>query len=122
MAWKTKVNQKTKTKYFSVINKLRKEKKINKEFELMVSNLPLEDLIALKLELSTRPVSNRLYALPLWENMLRITQEAVLKYAFSATRSQGEAMRFLGLSQRNYFPLLQKYQIDSFFKDEEQTE
>lgn len=119
MAWKTKVNTKTKTKYFSIINKLRKDKKINKEFELTLSNLTLEEVIALKLELSTRPVKNRLYGLPLWDNMLRITQEAVLKYAISATRSQGEAMRFLGLSHISYYDLLKKYEVDSFFKDEE---
>jgi len=119
MSWKRRVDKKTKTRYYSIINKLRKEKKINKEFELIVSNLALEDLIALKLELSTRPVSNRLYGLPLWENLLRITQEAVLKYAISATRSQGEAMRFLGLAKLNYMPLIKKYEIDSFFKEEE---
>lgn len=122
MAWKRKVDKKSKTRYYSIINKLRKEKKINKEFELMISNLALEDLIALKLELSTRPVGSRLYGLPIWENLLRITQEAALKYAVSATKSQGEAMRFLGLAKTNYGPLIKKYEIDSFFKEEETDE
>lgn len=122
MSWKRKVDKKSKTRYYSILNKLRKEKKINKEFELVISNLSLEDIIALKLELSTRPVSNRLYGLPIWENLLRITQEAVLKYAVSATRSQGEAMRFLGLAKTNYGPLIKKYEIHSFFKEEETDE
>jgi len=119
MAWKTKVGKKTKTKYYSIINKLRKEKKINKEFEAVLSSLSLEDIIALKLELSTRPVKNRLYGLPIWDNLVRITQEAVLKYAVSATRSQGEAMRFLGLRHVQFNKLVKKYQIHSFFKEEE---
>jgi hypothetical protein len=118
MAWKTKVNRKTKTKYYSIINKLRKEKKITKEFESILSNLSLEDIVALKLELSTRPIKNRLYGLPIWDNLLRITQEAVLKYAVSATRSQGEAMRFLGLRHTHFYSLMKKYQIDSFFAEE----
>jgi len=119
MAWKTKVGKKTKTKYYSIINKLRKEKKINKEFESILSNLSLEDIIALKLELSTRPVKNRLYGLPIWDNLVRITQEAVLKYAVSATRSQGEAMRFLGLKHKHFNMLVRKYQIHSFFQEEQ---
>jgi len=119
MAWKTKVGKKTKTKYYSIINKLRKEKKINKEFESVLSNLSLEDIIALKLELSTRPVKNRLYGLPIWDNLVRITQEAVLKYAVSATRSQGEAMRFLGLKHKHFNMLVRKYQIHSFFQEEQ---
>ena len=120
MAWKTKVGKKTKTKYYSIINKLRKEKKINKEFESILSNLSLEDIIALKLELSTRPVKNRLYGLPIWDNLVRITQEAVLKYAVSATRSQGEAMRFLGLKHKHFNMLVRKYQIHSFFQEEQE--
>ena len=118
MAWKTKVNKKSKTRYYSIINKLNKENKINKEFESIISSISLEDLIALKLELSTRPVKNRLYGLPIWDNIVRITQEAVLKYAISATRTQGEAMRFLGLRQTHFRRLLKKYEIDSFFNED----
>ena len=119
MAWKTKVGKKSKTKYYSIINKLRKEKKINKDFESILSNLSLEDIIALKLELSTRPVKNRFYGLPIWDNLVRITQEAVLKYAVSATRTQGEAMRFLGLKHKHFNMLVRKYQIHSFFQEEQ---
>ena len=121
MDWKTKVNTKSKTKYYSIINKLRKEKKINKEFESMLSNLTLEDLIALKLELSTRMVSNRLYGLPIWENLVRITQDAALKYAVSATKTQGEAMRFLGLKSQHFSQLIKKYNTDSFFLEDEES-
>ena len=119
MAWKTKVDKKTKTKYYSILNKLKKENKINKEFESIISNLTLEDIIAVKLELSTRPVKNRLYGVPIWDNLGRITQEAVLKYAVSATRTQGEAMRFLGLRHTHFNKLIKKYKIHSFFNEEE---
>jgi len=122
MAWKTKVKKKTKTRFYSISNKLKKEKKINKEIETAIANLTLEDLIALKLELSTRPVNNRLYGLPIWENLIKITQEAALKYAVSATKSQGEAMRFLGLRHTKYKTLIRKYEIDSFFAEEEKEE
>ena len=38
MAWKIKVDRKTKTKYYSIINKLNKQNKINKEFQSIISN------------------------------------------------------------------------------------
>ena len=57
--------------------------------------------------------------MPIWDNLVKITQEAILKYAVSATKTQGEAMRFLGLAKLNYMPLIKKYEIDSFFKEEE---
>ena len=119
MAWKTKINKKSKTRYYSIINKLNKENKINKEFESIISNLSLEDIIALKLELSTQPVKNRLYGLPIWDNLVKITQEAILKYAVSATKTQGEAMRFLGLRHTHFNKLMKKYQIHSFFNEQE---
>ena len=40
--------------YYSISNKLKNQGKSNDEFEVMVSNLTLEDLIGLKLELSAR--------------------------------------------------------------------
>ena len=113
MAWKTKTEYNSKTKFFSLINKLRKEKKIDKQFESQISNLTLEELIGLKLELSTKMVDSRLYNLPIWHNMVSIVQEAVLAYAFSATRTKGEAMRFLGLNQKMLYKLKEKYDIDS---------
>jgi hypothetical protein len=118
MAWKTKVNTKSKTRYYSITSKLRKEKKINREFESLLSNLTLEDIIALKLELSTKAVNNRLYGLPIWDNLIRITQDAMLKYSISATKTQGEAMRFLGLRQAHFHKLMKKYEIDLYFKEE----
>ena len=117
---KHRIFNKSKTKYYSIVNKLKRENKINAEFESIVSSLTLEDLIALKLELSTKLVKNRLYGLPIWNNLVRITQEAVLKYAISATKSQGEAMRFLGLKQVHFRRLMKKYQIDSFFNSDKE--
>ena len=120
MPWKSKKKSSSNTKYanYSIINKLKTEDKITDGDLNNINNLSLEDLIALKLELSTRPVKNRLYGLPIWDNLVRITQEAVLKYAISATRTQGEAMRFLGLRQTHFRRLLKKYEIDSFFNED----
>lgn len=122
MAWKTKTVFNSKTKYFSLANKLRKEKKIDREFESQISNLTLEELIGLKLELSTKVVDNRLYNLPIWYSLVNIVQEAVLSYAFSATRSKREAMRFLGLNERMVYKLKDKYNINAILEEIENNE
>lgn len=119
MAWKKGVNRKGKNTYYSIINKLKKEKKINREFEITVSNLSLEELIALKLELSTQAVSGKLYGFQIWESLPKIIQEAALKYAVSATRTGTEAMSFLGLKKDRYHILMKQYDVNSYFEEQE---
>lgn len=115
MSWKRKKNYNGKNKNYSIINKLRKERKSNEEFEIMLGNLTLEEIIALKLELASRFLSNRLYGFPIWYAINNIIKEAVLKYALSATRTQTEAMRFLGLKEESFHQLKKKYNVDDYF-------
>ena len=117
--WKRKKNYNGKNKNYSIINKLRKDKKSNDEFEIMLNNLSLEEVIALKLELSSRSFSKRMYGVPLWSNLINVVQDAVLKYALSATRTQAEAMRMLGLKESNMHELRKKFNPDDYFIDEE---
>jgi hypothetical protein len=117
--WKRKKNYNGKNKNYSIINKLRRDKKSNDEFEIMLNNLSLEEIIALKLELSSRSFSKRMYGVPLWSNLINVVQDAVLKYALSATRTQAEAMRMLGLKESNMHELRKKFNPDDYFIDEE---
>ena len=84
----------------------------------MLSSLSLEEIIGLKLELAAQSIDNRLFGLSLWHTMPTIVKTAVFKYAVSATRTKTECMNFLGLKNRNYFELSQKYGIDNFFSEE----
>jgi len=120
ISWKRKKNYNGKNKNYSISNKLKKERRSNDEFEIMLSSLTLEEVIALKLELSTKPVSNRLYGIPLWSSLQNIVQDAVFKYAFSATRTQAEAMRFLGLKEQSFHILRKKFGIDDYFVDKKE--
>ena len=117
MSWKRKKLRKGRNTYYSLSKKLRQEKKSNDEFETMLSNLTLEEVIGLKLELSTKPVDNRLYGFPLWHNLTDIVKDAIFKYAYSATRTQMEAMRFLGLRANSFYKLREKYDPVSYFED-----
>ena len=110
--WQKKNQEyKGKSYYYSFINKLIKEKKITDEFEVMLSSLTLEEIIAVKLELSSRYINNRLYNFPIWSSLNNIIKEAVLRYALSACRSYADSASFLGMNKRELKTLIKKYNI-----------
>ena len=113
----SKIN-KGKNRNYSISSVLRKKNKISDEFEIMLNTLPIEDIIALKLELSVKSAGGKLYGIPIWKTMTDITKEAVLKFAMSATKTKLEAGRFLGLTESNLNSLLYKYDVEKFFEDE----
>ena len=102
-------------KNYSIINTLREQKKSNEYFEIMLSNISLEDLIALKLELSYRSIGVALYGIPLWKSLHHIIREGLLKYIVSISNSKGEAARYIGVDILRLLSLLKKYNIDYFF-------
>ena len=102
---------------YSISNKLQKDKRTNDEFEVMINSLTLEEVIALKLELSTRSLRGKFYGFPIWKSLPEITRDAVLKYALSATRSKKEAARFLGLSVSEFQKVIKKYKTESYFSE-----
>ena len=115
MSWKKQRRLQGKNRYYSLSKKLRREERSSDEFEVMLSQLTLEEVIGLKLELASKTLDGRLFGLPIWASLHSIVQDAVLKYTFSASRTQGEAMRFLGLKKVEMHKLLRKYNIDNYF-------
>ena len=110
--WQKKTNiNKGKSYGFSFIKKIKKEKKITDEFEVMLSSLTLEEIICIKLELSSRFINDRLYNFPIWSSLNNIIKEAVLNYALSACRSYGDAASFLGMTQSELKSLIKKYEL-----------
>tara|TARA_R110002074_G_scaffold380994_1_gene559855 strand:- start:730 stop:1101 length:372 start_codon:yes stop_codon:yes gene_type:complete len=122
MSWKPKKRRAGKNRYYSMARKLRREGKSTVEFEVMLNNLNLEDLIALKLELASKVAGSKLYGFKLWHSIPDLVRDAMLKYAMSATRTKNEAQRFLGIDSLNYKKMLKKYQTESFFEENELTE
>lgn len=102
-------------RWSSLLKKLRKEGKINEEFEILLGNLTLEEIIAIKLELSAKTLGSPLYGLPLWSSLNNIVQDAVLKFAISTTYTSSEAARLLGLDQKHLYPLVKKFKILDYF-------
>ena len=102
----------------SIITKLRDQSKLDDSLLVLISNLTLEDLIAIKLELSTRILSGKYYGLPLWHSIRHLTADAILKTAVSVCRTKSEASRFLGMDYTDFRKLIKKYKTESFFEDE----
>ena len=105
-----------KNERYSLAKKLKEDNKTTEEFEIILNNLSLEEIIGLKLELASRVFGGKSYGLPLWNSMRDITNDALLKYALSACRTKKEAARFLGLNSQNFNKLLKKYDVESFFE------
>ena len=122
MSWKRIRERKGKTYLYSVASKLRREGKSNEDFEIMLASLPLEDIIALKLELASKPVNNRLYGLELWKSLPYIAREAAIKFAISASRSKREARRFLGMTSSMFERSVTRYEPFSYFTENDKKD
>ena len=117
MSWKKQRRLQGRNKYYSLSKKLRREKRSNDQFEVMLSQLTLEEVIGLKLELASKVLGGRLYGLPIWSSMHAIVQDAVLKCVLSASRTKKESVRYLGINQSDFKDLIKKYKIDNYFSD-----
>lgn len=107
-----------KNKNYSIARKLRKEGKSTEELEVYLSNLSLEEVVALKLEVATREIlKGKFYGFPIWRSLKYIISDATLKYALSATRSKREAARFLGIQERTLIKLVKKYKTELYFTE-----
>ena len=104
--------------YYSIINKLKSQEKITDDFEIMISSLTFEELIGLRLEVAAKSVNHKLFGFKLWESLPNIIKDAVLKYTYSAARTNGEAASFLGISKNDYNRYLKKFKIKEYFKKE----
>ena len=121
MSWKNKKKKNTVTKYskYSIINKLKSEKKITDGTLSNINNISLEDLIAIKLELSTRYLYGKFYGLPIWRLTRHAVTDALLKTALSIARTKKEAARFLGVDYMEFNRYIKKYNTISFFEEKE---
>ena len=109
------MSNKSKSEAYSVSRKLKNEGRSNPALESQLSLLTLEEVIALKLEISTRELNGKLYGFPVWHSMPDIIKDAVVKYAISATKTKGEAARLLGLTPENFYKLCKRYDTEEYF-------
>ena len=96
-------------KEYSILRKLRQEKKITDEFEVMLGSLSLEEIISLKLETSSRLFKGKVAGIPIWKSLPYILRESMLRHALSITSTKSDAARFLGLTIQEVNRMMYKY-------------
>ena len=109
--------RRSKYKHKSIINKLLNNNIINESNLTFIDSMSLEDLIAIKLELSARHINNKLYAFNLLSNTNKLVKEAIIKFAISATQSKVDAARFLGLDYEGLQKLVREYDLQDYFDE-----
>jgi len=120
MSYKIRRKKKGKNKNHSLINKLKKENKIDDKFQATLSSLTLEEIIGLKLEQSSKILNGRQFGLPIWRTLDFVVKEAVMKWVISASRTDIEAARYLGLDTRNFYNFRKMFNIVDYFGIEDE--
>ena len=109
--------RRSKYKYKSIVNNLISNNIINESNLTFIDSMSLEDLIAVKLELSARHINNKLYAFNLLSSTNRLVKEAIIKFAISATDSKMDAARFLGIDYEGLHRLVREYSLQEYFDE-----
>ena len=101
----------------SIASKLIDDGIASEELLVLFNSISLEDIIALKLELSSKILKNRFYGFDIWRNSSYIVKDALLKFAISNTNSKKDAARFLNLDYASFSRLIKKFKVDKYFNE-----
>ena len=118
----TRKNWIFKKSQYSVISKLEREEKINEAFLIQIGRLTLEELIAIKLELTTKSCGGSIYGLPIWFSLLDITRDACIKFALTTAKTKREAARLLGIDLYNLKQYVRRYNPQIYMDEEVKKE
>ena len=103
-------------KNYNLKNKLLKEKKIDNEFLEKLKFIKLEELITLKLIISTSILKGKFFNFPFLKFSKEICREAVLRFALSQANSRREAQLMLGMKKAELIYYLKKYNLEEDFE------
>jgi hypothetical protein len=102
-------------KNFNISEKLRSENKSNDFFEIMLNNLTIEELLALKFELAFKSIGFMLKGFPLIRATKEIVVESLLRVAVSANYSKNDAIAFLGVNRKQFYELIKKHNLEGYY-------
>ena len=103
-------NEKRKKRSF--ISDLKSEGRVNNEFLNVVSDLTIEELIAVKLEMSARMLNGKLYNFPLWYSMPNICRDAMLKFVSRCCKTKTDMASTLGIPYNSFIEIYKDYDIE----------
>jgi len=101
-----------KVKKRSFISKLKSEGRVNENFLNIVSDLTLEELIGIKIEMASRLFRGKLYGIPIWITMPRIVKEAMLHVAINSCKTKTDMCSFLGITLDQFNEIIKDYNLE----------
>jgi len=96
-------------KKITFISELRRDGRISEEFINVASGLTLEELISVKLELSSKMLNGKLYNLPLWYNLPYIIRESLLNFVNRNCKTKADMSNTLGIPYEQFIQIYKKY-------------
>jgi len=96
-------------KKITFISELKKEGRINEEVLNVVSDLTLEELISVKLELSANMLNGKLYNFPIWYNLPYIVRESLLNFVNRNCKTKMDMSNTLGIPYEQFIQIYKKY-------------
>ena len=100
-----------KVKKRTFISKLKNEDRINENVLNIVSDLTLEELIGIKIEMASRLFRGKLYGIPIWITMPRIVKEAMLHVAINSCKTKTDMCTLLGITLEQFNNILEDYNL-----------
>lgn len=91
------------------ISELREQGRITEQFLDGVSDLTIEELIAVKLELSSKMVKGKLYGLPLWGSMPYAVRDGLLMFVTRNCITKTDMASTIGLPYEQFTQIYRKY-------------
>ena len=91
------------------ISELKKEGRLDEEFLDTLSEFTIEELITLKLEVSSRMLSGKLYNFLLWQNMPYIVRQSLLNFVDRNCKSKMDMANTLGIPYEQFIQIYKKY-------------
>lgn len=102
-------------KNYNLKNILLKENKIDKEFLEKLRFVTLEELITLKLLVSSEALKGKLYNFPFLKYSYEICKEAVVRFALTMSSNRREASLILGMKKADFIKYIKEYGITDDF-------
>ena len=100
---------------YNLKNKLLLEGKIDKDFLNKLLFITLEELITLKLLVSTKSLKGKLFNFPILKYSYQICKEAVFKYALSVAKNRKEASLIVGMKKAEMIQYIKDYNLKEEF-------
>jgi hypothetical protein len=96
-------------KKVTFISELKREGRINEDVLNVVSDLTLEELVSVKLELSAKLLNGKLYNLPLWYTLPYIIRESLLNFVNRNCKTKVDMSNTLGIPYEQFIQIYKKY-------------